>query len=82
MSLPGPSLSLHDDMGKCSPQVRHLEQSLARGILLSEDLGGLCAIHERRSVHKVYTVFVRPAQSVAYDTLSFDYSPGLPEKTV
>jgi hypothetical protein len=63
-------------------QERDLEQSLARVIVSSEKLGELCAIHERRSVHKVYTVFVRPAQSVAYDTLSFDYSPGLPEKTV
>jgi hypothetical protein len=63
-------------------QERDLEQSLARVIVSSEKLGELCAMHERRSVNKICTVFVKPAQSVAYDTLPFDYSSGLPEKVV
>jgi hypothetical protein len=82
MSLPGTLSSLHDIMRKCSLQMRHLEQSLARDILLSEKLGELCAMHKRQSVHKVCTVFVRPGRNVAYDTLPFDHSPVLPEKVV
>jgi hypothetical protein len=63
-------------------QERDLEQSLARVIVSSEKLGELCAIHKCQRVDKVCTVFVRPGQGVAYDTLPFDCSPGLPEETV
>jgi hypothetical protein len=56
MSLPGPSLSLHNIVGKyatvfTTERENALEQSVARIIVSYEKVSELCAMHKRRSVN-------------------------------